>query len=535
MGGELFISREEEQEETVEPENSEDDIEDKPVALVSEEKMIGGYVLDEKLGEGNSATVWSAYKKENPGQKIALKQANSVLKEDVEQFNREAAALLKINEGISHPNLVKVLDIGICEDKPYIAMEHVDGNDLETVLQGYQNIQSGSEKQFMPIEKAFDILLQVAKAIQVSHENGVIHRDIKPRNILISRYDTVKIADFGLSKVQSDDLKHSLSFSSENPEIVGTVEYMSPNQKKGGKAQPQDDFYSFGVVLYKMLTNSFPSDNHFNDLPSAINDSLSGHVDKIFNKCLGLNSEVYYASSEELIKDVGWVKDNFEVMDSSSIPCLTQNTEANIRDYCLGQGGVHEMFLRLHKELQAIGEYEQLFYWSDDKLKVNSKKASRAIELKVSEKYLHIQVLEKRSFYRTFFGDNAETAELCNWLKIKFAKEPVYDVEEEKVQRKWFGKNSLFGFPLGEKIITHKTKIGEEDSFTYAWIVKKNGFTPEHTEISGNPELFFNYFIKRFYHKQGEVLQVMRVLHEIPDLIRTYFAGLNERSKNIGS
>jgi len=158
----------------------------------------------------------------------------------VERFVQEARAMA----GFSHPNIVNVFDVGRMGASPYIVMEHVDGIDLRRKLQ-----QEGR----LPIGEALEIARQVAEGVGAAHRKGIVHRDIKPGNILIASDGRVKVADFGIARAMAD--AHHLT----EPGVVwGTTAYLSPEQIRGEGATPASDVYAIGVLLYEMLTGQTP-------------------------------------------------------------------------------------------------------------------------------------------------------------------------------------------------------------------------------------------------------------------------------------
>jgi len=204
-------------------------------------EKLDNYEIEAEIGRGGMGTVYKAINLSS-GQEVALKvlppelsrQPNFLLR-----FKREIATLRQLD----HPGIVKMLDVGDKEGHYYYAMEYIDGQSLEEIL---------DHKERLSITKAIDIAIAVAEALEYSHAKGVIHRDIKPGNILIDVGGCVKLTDFGIAKlVEATRMTDSGS-------IVGTVEYMSPEQAEGRPIDRRCDIYSLGVVLYRMLTGRVP-------------------------------------------------------------------------------------------------------------------------------------------------------------------------------------------------------------------------------------------------------------------------------------
>lgn len=203
--------------------------------------LAGRYELLEKVGEGGMARVYR-------GRDLLLKRtvAVKILKDQmtgsadfVRRFRREAQAAA----GLSHTNIVNVYDVGEEDDTYFIVMEYVDGNNLKQYIR---------EKGYLSPAEAVAIAQQIAAALVQAHGAGVIHRDIKPQNILFSRDGKVKVTDFGIALAADGS---TLTCSDD---IVGSVHYFSPEQARGNLAGKQSDLYSLGVILYEMVTGQVP-------------------------------------------------------------------------------------------------------------------------------------------------------------------------------------------------------------------------------------------------------------------------------------
>ena len=205
--------------------------------------LSGRYELLEKIGDGGMAVVYKGRDK-LLNRFIAVKILRPEFTKDatfVENFKRESQAAA----GLSHPNIVGVYDVGREGNINYIVMELIDGQTLNKIIE---------EEAPMDYRKVIDISKQVAAALRVAHKNKIIHRDVKPHNIMITTDGVVKLADFGIARAVNDT---TLSTGSK---IVGSVHYFSPEQARGNYVDERSDIYSLGIVMYEMLTGKVPFD-----------------------------------------------------------------------------------------------------------------------------------------------------------------------------------------------------------------------------------------------------------------------------------
>ncbi len=200
----------------------------------------GRYRVLGRLGVGGMATVYLA-EDSSLGRKVALKVMAERYAEDgefVERFRREAQAAARLN----HPNIIAVYDRGEADGRPYIAMEYLQGRTLKQVIQ--------KEGPLSP-ERAIAVAMQVLAGLRYAHEHGVVHRDVKPHNVLVGDDGRIKVTDFGIAHAGDPQM-------TEVGSIVGTAQYLSPEQARGRSVGPQTDIYSLGVVLYEMLAGRVP-------------------------------------------------------------------------------------------------------------------------------------------------------------------------------------------------------------------------------------------------------------------------------------
>jgi serine/threonine-protein kinase len=203
----------------------------------------GRYRVASRLGSGGMADVFCA-EDQQLGRKVALKLLHRRFAEDpgfVERFRREAQAAA----GLQHPNVVSVYDRGSHDDTYYIVMEYLPGRTLKQLIR--------DEAPLDPV-RAIDITIQILKAARFAHRRGIIHRDLKPHNVMVEDdSDHIKVTDFGIARAGASDM-------TETGSIMGTAQYLSPEQAQGHAVSASSDLYSVGVVLYEMLTGRVPFD-----------------------------------------------------------------------------------------------------------------------------------------------------------------------------------------------------------------------------------------------------------------------------------
>ena len=199
------------------------------------------YRLERKLGSGGMADVWLAVDEELK-RHVAVKILHERYANDeqfVERFRREATHAA----GLSHPNIVSIYDRGVSGGSYYIVMEYIEGRTLKELI-----VTRGP----CPVPVAISYTRQVLAALRYAHKNGIIHRDIKPHNVLVDLEGRVKVADFGIARAGASEM-------TEADSIVGTAQYLSPEQARGAPVDESSDLYSTGIVLYELLTGTVPS------------------------------------------------------------------------------------------------------------------------------------------------------------------------------------------------------------------------------------------------------------------------------------
>ncbi|SDB22828.1 Stk1 family PASTA domain-containing Ser/Thr kinase [Butyrivibrio sp. INlla16] len=260
--------------------------------------MIGDrYEILEKIGTGGMSDVYRAkdHKLNRPVAVKVLKQEFSENDNFVSKFRVEAQAAA----GLMHPNIVNVYDVGDENGIHYIVMELVDGITLKRYIE---------KKSRLSVKEAVSIAIQVAMGLEAAHNNHIIHRDIKPQNIIISKEGKVKVTDFGIAKAATSNTITS--------NVMGSVHYTSPEQARGGYSDAKSDVYSLGITLFEMLTGRLPFNGdttvaiaikHIQeDLPSPaeFSDEIPISVEKIVMKCCQKSPDRRYQSAAELITDL---------------------------------------------------------------------------------------------------------------------------------------------------------------------------------------------------------------------------------------
>ena len=205
-------------------------------------KMISDrYMIVTSLGEGGMADVYLAIDT-ILNREVAIKILRGELSSDpvtLLRFQREANAASKLN----HPNVVDVYDVGESEGRHFIVMEYVRGRTLKQLI---------SQRGALDKKEAVDIMIQLTSAVQHAHENHIIHRDIKPQNVLVKDDGTVKITDFGIA------LAHDAVQLTQNDAVLGSAHYLAPETTRGEPATNQIDIYALGIVFYELLSGSVP-------------------------------------------------------------------------------------------------------------------------------------------------------------------------------------------------------------------------------------------------------------------------------------
>ena len=261
--------------------------------------LSGRYEVLKRVGSGGMADVYMA-KDHKLNRNVAVKVLKSEYVEDekfLKKFETEAQAVARL----SHPNIVNIYDVGIEDGINYIVMELAEGITLKEYIR---------KKGYLNPKETVEISTQIASAISHAHKNHIIHRDIKPQNILVSDTGIIKVTDFGIAKATSSNTVTSTATA------MGSVHYISPEQAKGRFCDEKSDIYSLGITMYEMVTGHVPFD-HENGVtialmhlqneitpPSQIRDGIPDSLEKIILKCTMKKPEERYQTADDLIADL---------------------------------------------------------------------------------------------------------------------------------------------------------------------------------------------------------------------------------------
>jgi serine/threonine-protein kinase len=258
----------------------------------------GRYRIVRKLGSGGMADVYLAEDQEL-GRRVAIKILDGRHANDdqfIERFRREAKNAAALN----HPNIVSIYDRGEAEDTYYIAMEYLDGRTLKELIVGHGQA---------PMRVAVEYARQILSALRFAHRHGIVHRDIKPHNVLVDREGRVKVTDFGIARAGTSQM-------TETGSIVGTAQYLSPEQARGGEVDQRSDLYSLGVVLYELLTGKTPFEGdtpveiamkHLSatpQTPSELRPDIPPELDMVILRALAKDPDERYQSADEMESDL---------------------------------------------------------------------------------------------------------------------------------------------------------------------------------------------------------------------------------------
>ncbi|MFQ5498712.1 MAG: serine/threonine protein kinase [Candidatus Zixiibacteriota bacterium] len=253
------------------------------VAQDTKTVKLGEYTLTGKIGQGGAAEIYRG-RQESLNRDVAIKILSTKLTTDpdiVRRFERESMVIA----GLNHPNIVHVIDKGQAGGRYFFVMEFIDGTSLRQVI----------DSDRIPLSTKLEMVVQVCKALDYAHKNGVIHRDIKPTNILIDRQGNPLVADFGIAQIVGTPEADMTA----SDVIMGTLSYMSPEQRLSSTNIDQTtDLYAIGIILYEILLRKKPL-GHFK-LPSEIDASIDPRFDGIIQKCLAQEAKDRFQTAVEL-------------------------------------------------------------------------------------------------------------------------------------------------------------------------------------------------------------------------------------------
>ncbi|HIE43533.1 MAG TPA: serine/threonine protein kinase [Candidatus Omnitrophica bacterium] len=262
-------------------------------------KTLGDYGILEEIGRGGMGVIYKAHQK-SLDRIVALKVVKvgiGINEGMIKRFQREAMTAANLK----HPNIISIHEVGKSGEFHYFSMNYVDGNTLEEEI----------SKNKISLRRSLEIIIEVAKALQYAHSMGIIHRDVKPSNILIDKNGGVHVGDFGIAKRSKPRFE-----TTQTTGIIGTPHYMSPEQAKGRTVDQRSDIFSLGVVFYEMLTKRVPFDGDTvlnilkklleEDpiLPRRLNPHIPPEVETICLKALNKQPERRYATALEMAEDI---------------------------------------------------------------------------------------------------------------------------------------------------------------------------------------------------------------------------------------
>lgn len=259
------------------------------------------YRIESLLGRGGMGAVYKAYDKEL-NRVVAIKLVRPELTTDPSTLQRFKQELLLASK-ISHKNILRIHDLGDVEGVKFISMAYVEGEDLHSALERHGRL---------PLTRALHLTRQLCAALDAAHAEGVVHRDLKPQNVLLDGADNAYVSDFGLAK----SLEEGAALMTRTGEVLGTPRYMSPEQVEGKPAGPRSDLYALGLILYEMVTGAAPFKGASTyqlmyqrvtqrpKSPKEINPDLPDYLVRIIQRCLEPNPDVRYQRAQEVLRDL---------------------------------------------------------------------------------------------------------------------------------------------------------------------------------------------------------------------------------------
>ena len=278
------------------------------------------YEIQEVLGIGGMAVVYKA-RCHRLNRLVAIKILKDEYSKD-DDFRRRFHAEGQAVAMVSHPNIVSVYDVSTSNDADYIVMELIDGISLKQYME---------KKGVLNWKETLHFAMQIGKALEHAHSKGIVHRDIKPHNIMVLKNGSVKVADFGIARVMSES--HTLT-----REALGSVHYISPEQAKGGRVDDRSDIYSLGVVMYEMIAGRPPYNGespvavaiqHINGgakMPSTLNPNIPGGLEQIIMKAMALEPASRYDSAGAMLADMDEFRKMPAMLFDYNIPPIEEVT-----------------------------------------------------------------------------------------------------------------------------------------------------------------------------------------------------------------
>jgi len=486
-----------------------------------EGRILGNrYEIIEKIGNGGMATVYKAkchILKREVAVKI-LRDEFTTDNEFIKRFNIEAQSVASL----THPNIVSIYDVGHEGNLYYIVMELVKGKTLKDII-----VEEGK----LPWKWSVKIAVQIASALEKAHKNNIIHRDIKPHNIIITEEGVAKVADFGIAKAVSNSTITAFGAT------IGSVHYFSPEHAKGGFTDAKSDLYSLGVVLYEMITGKVPFDadtpvsvalKHMQEEPVEpiiLNSTVPVRLNKIILKAMQKDANLRYASATEMMADLEAVLKNpsATVLDSNQDTFATQRVSINYEDKKekanendkKGKFAKIKKFFNEHKALKVISIILALIL-----VFVLSMVGTFWALSSGGDKTKEVQIPDLRGL--TVEQAKAEASNLG--LTIK-ELEPKFDVEipegqiisqEPKYQNPYnVNVGSEIGVTVskGQELVKVPKLVGETRDDANR-MLRELGFVPEFKE-EYNDEVEKGYIVKQDIAEDEEILAGSKITLEV--------------------
>ncbi|HRQ40646.1 MAG TPA: protein kinase [Chloroflexota bacterium] len=289
---------------------------------MSDEAIVlnGRYQLLERVGSGGMAVVYKAQDLAL-GRIVAIKMLQESLTSDegfLRRFQREAHAAANL----THPNIVTVHDIGQDGHRYYIVMEYVDGRTLKQLIRQY-----AADGRLMPVNRVLDLTVQICNGVGYAHRANLVHCDVKPQNILVTRDEQVKVADFGIARAMSQATQQLTT-----DQVWGTPQYFSPEQAAGEIPTPASDVYAIGILMFEMLTGRLPFQaeshtalalKHIQEPPPAVtvyNPTVPRQLEQIINKLLAKEPAGRYRTAGQLGRILSTYKDRSQAETGTVYP-----------------------------------------------------------------------------------------------------------------------------------------------------------------------------------------------------------------------
>ncbi len=316
--------------------------------------LAGRYEIIQMLGEGGMGTVYKAKDKELD-RLVALKVIRPEYANHPETIRRFKQELILARQ-VTHRNVIRIFDLGIADGLKFITMDFVEGRDLSKVL---------AQRGKFPVQEACDIVRQVCSGLEAAHNEGVVHRDLKPQNIMLDAQGRVYLMDFGLARSME------LVGMTRTGALIGTPTYMSPEQARGEKADARTDVFAFGVIFYELLTGTRPYKDEpmmatlirrtkeLATPPNQVDPSIPQSVSDVVMKCLQIQTDLRYQNAEEILRDLNFCapqqSSGGQSLSASGAPAFVSGSLFGPRyriESLLGEGGMGKVYKAQDVELR---------------------------------------------------------------------------------------------------------------------------------------------------------------------------------------